>query len=131
MNANPFSAAAFMALRRASGRFGAKGSAETMDTRFTIRRTTIAPSSRALRQPVQAGESGVGGSGRPSQDVLKSLTFAIEHGDRQAKVAAEALVYGLIVRAMTARLLDPRRGAVPGFVHRLRKSVESFEGKFH
>ena len=73
----------------------------------------------------------MGGSVRPSQDVLKALTFAIEHGDRHAKEVAEALAYGLIAKAMTARLLNPRRGSIPRFVNRLQKSVESFEEKFH
>lgn len=57
--------------------------------------------------------------------------FMIEHGDRQAREAAEALAYGLVVGAMRARLLDPRRGSIPRFVHRIQKSVESFEEKFH
>ena len=130
MDADPISAA-ITALRRASERLGTREDAETADTLLANRERTIAPSIRDLRRPVQAGESAAGGSGRPSQDVLKALMFAIEHGDRQAKEAAEALACSLIARSMMTRLLDPRRGSVPGFVNRLQKSVESFEEKFH
>lgn len=130
MDANPLSAAV-TTLRRASERLGTREHAKTAGARLASRDTTLAPSIRDLRRPVQAGEPGVSGSRRPSQDVLKALMFAIEHGDRQAKEVAEALAYGLIAKAMMTRLLDPRRGSVPGFVNRLQKSVESFEEKFH
>lgn len=130
MDANPVSAV-ITALRRASERLGTREDAETAATLLANRERTLAPSIRDLRRPVQAGESGAGGSGRPSQDMLKALMFAIEHGDRQAKEVAEALACSLIARSMMTRLLDPRRGSVPGFVNRLQKSVESFEEKFH
>ena len=57
--------------------------------------------------------------------------FAVEHGDRRTKEAAELLVYTLIGRTMTARMLDPQRGPIPRFVTRIEKSVESFEEKVH
>ncbi len=130
MDANPLSAA-FTTLWRASERLGIEEKIKTTDTYLASKKTTIVPSIRALRRPVQAEESGVGRSGRPSRYVLEALGFAVEHGDQQAKQVAEALAYGLIARAMAARLLDPRRGSVPRFVNRLQKSVESFEEKLH
>ena len=37
------------------------------------------------------------------------------------------MAYALIYGAMTRRLFDRHRGAVPEFVDRLRKAVDSFE----
>ena len=129
MNDNPFSSA-FLTLRRASERL-AKDEIGKTASWLEDRKTTIKPSIRTLRCPLQDRESAAHLGDPPTREVLAALKFAIEHGDRRTKEAAETLAYGLIGRIMMARLLDPKRGSIPRFVRRIEKSVESFEEKFH
>ena len=52
--------------------------------------------------------------------------FAIEHGDRVTKAAAEMLAFHLFCEAITARLLDAGRGPIPRLCEQIRDSVRLF-----
>lgn len=89
------------------------------------RRMTPAISFNELRRPLRRREQRLlAGRGR---DALNALGRLAEQGDQQAEAAAEALAYVLICEAMTTRLVDERRGAVPKFIGRIRKAVDAFE----
>ena len=85
----------------------------------------------ALRRPLRATELAESRRDSLSREAMEALMFAVEHGDRQTKEVAELLVYSLIGRTMMARLLDAQLGAIPRFVTRIEKSVESFEENIH
>lgn len=84
------------------------------------RRMTPAISLQGLRRPLRRRERLPAGRGR---DALNALGRLVEQGDEQAK----AVAYALICEAMAKRLSAERRGAVPEFIGRLRKAVETFE----
>lgn len=82
------------------------------------------PSIRNLTRPIKTRESS------PSHEIhgkdLEALSFAIEHGDRETKAAAEMLAYHLLCEAITARLLDADRGPIPRLFEQIRDSVRLF-----
>ncbi len=93
------------------------------------RRMTPAISLQELRRPLRRREQRLpAGRGR---DVLNALGRLVEQGDEQAEAVAEALACALICEAMTTRLIDERRGAVPEFIGRIRKAVDAFEANLH
>ena len=91
------------------------------------RQVTPTISLQGLRRPLRRQEQRVFRGADKSQDCLHALDRLLEQGDEQAEAVAEAMAYALIYGAMTRRLFDRHRGAVPEFVGRLRKAVDSFE----
>ena len=88
---------------------------------------TAAISLRGLRRPLRAQDRCLFRGADKRRDALDALGALLEQGDEQAEAVAEAMAYALIYGAMTKRMLDQRSGAVPEFVGRLRKAVDSFE----
>jgi hypothetical protein len=88
---------------------------------------TSAISLQELRRPLRHQEQCLFRGADKSRDSLDALGRLLEQGDEQAEAVAEAMAYALIYGAMTRRLLDRNRGALPEFVGRLRKAVDSFE----
>ena len=91
------------------------------------RRMAAAISLQGLRRPLRPGERCLLRGADDSRASLGEFGRLLEQGDEQTEAIAEAMAYALIYRAMTKRLFDRRRGAVPEFVGRLRKAVDSFE----
>lgn len=88
------------------------------------------PPLHALRRPLRAKERSAIWGGR--QDLAKETertlrAVADEYGERTAEEAARELVRALMLRVMTARLLDANRGTIPKAVGRLEKATRSFE----
>lgn len=84
-----------------------------------------APSIRTLSRPIRSGDS------TPSLDTYRkefeALAFAMEHGDRATKAAAEIVAYRLLCTAITSGMLDRDRGPIPRLVEQIRQSIRSFE----
>ena len=130
MSGHPLSSA-LLALRRTSERLVSDDKMESGDRWSPHGESNLVPPMRALRRPLRATELAESRRNSLSREAVDALMFAVEHGDRQTKEAAELLVYSLIGRTMMARLLDPQRGPIPRFVTRIEKSVESFKEKIH
>lgn len=85
---------------------------------------------RALRRPLRATErSAIWGDRRDlAKETERTLrAVADEYGERTAEEAAREVIRVLMLGAMTARLLDAKRGTIPKAVGRMEKATRSFE----
>ena len=80
------------------------------------------PSIRALRRPINAA----GRSRTLGKPYGKALRIALEHGDRETRIAAKWLAHRLIYQAMASRL-NRERGPISRLDDHVRKSVRLFE----
>ena len=91
------------------------------------RRITSAVSLQALQRPLSVQERRLLSGFDKGHDPLAELDRLLDQGDEQAEAVSEAMAYALVYRTMMERMFDRRRGAVPRFVGRLRKVVDSIE----
>lgn len=83
------------------------------------------PSIRTLIRPIKTADSS--SSHHTYGKELVALVFAIEHGDRETKAAAEIVAYRLLCEAIASGLLDRDRGSIPRLVEQIRQSIRLFE----
>jgi hypothetical protein len=61
------------------------------------------------------------------RDLLAELDRLLDQGEEKAEAVSEAMAYELVYRTMMESMFDRRRGAVPRFVGRLKRVVDSLE----
>ena len=83
-----------------------------------------------LRRPLSARKHSDLWDTDKGRDAINALGDLIdEDGAEQTDAMAEALVYVLIHKMMKTRMLDRRRGAIPDFLGKVKKTVHSFDAK--
>lgn len=83
-----------------------------------------------LRRPLTEKEARVLGAGTDEarRKAMASLMHLLENDDELAAEMEKALVCGLIHKAMSARLLDARKGPIAELMSDIGKAVESYNG---